>query len=130
MRHAVQMAVLQFHRGQLEHAIGAAGPRSYAPAAILLRSHRIFSWSETGRSAEALRDLRALAKDGFELPRDGGWLVYTSLLAAVAAELNDRASAARLYDLLLPYTDRLAIVGARLACCGQIACYLGLLASA
>src|SRR5213076_3634989 len=76
------------------------------------------------------RDLRALAKDGFELPRDGGWLVYTSLLAAVAAELNDRASAARLYELLLPYADRLGIVGAGLACWGSISCYLGLLASA
>src|SRR5881398_1161269 len=130
MRHAVQMAVLQFHRGQLEHAIGAAGPRSYAPAAMLLRCHRIFSWSETGRTADARRDLRALAKDGFELPRDGGWLVYMSLLAAVAAELNDRASAARLYELLLPYADRLAIVGAGLACWGSISCYLGLLASA
>src|SRR5205809_548459 len=130
MRHAVQMAVLQFHRGQLEHAIDAAGPRSYAPAAMLLRCHRIFSWSETGRTAEARRDLRALAKDGFELPRDGGWLVYTSLLAAVAAELNDRASAARLYELLLPYADRLAIVGAGLACWGSISSYLGLLASA
>src|SRR5207247_1735339 len=94
-RHAVQMSVLQFHRGQLEHAIGAAGPRPYAPAAMLLRCHRIFSWSETGRTAEARRDLRALAKDGFELPRDGGWLVYMSLLAAVAAGLNDRARAAR-----------------------------------
>src|SRR5438067_432140 len=130
MRHAVQMAVLQFHRGQLEHAIGAAGPRSYAPAAMLLRCHRIFSWSETGRTAEARRDLRALAKDGFELPRDGGWLVYMSLLAAVAAELNDRASAARLYELLLPYADRLGIVGAGLACWGSISSYLGLLASA
>jgi len=130
MRHAVQMAVLQFHRGQLEHAIGAAGPRSYAPAAVLLRCHRIFVWSETGRTAEARRDLRALAKDGFELPRDGGWLVYMSLLAAVAAELNDRASAARLYDLLLPYADRLGIVGAGLACWGSISSYLGLLASA
>jgi tetratricopeptide (TPR) repeat protein len=130
MRHAVQMSVLQFHRGDLEHAIGAAAPRSYAPAAMLLRCHRIFSWSETGRTAEARRDLRALAKDGFELPRDGGWLVYMSLLAAVAAELKDRASAARLYDLLLPYAGRLGIVGAGLACWGSISCYLGLLASA
>src|SRR3989475_139135 len=130
MRHAVQMSVLQFHRGQLEHAVGAAVPRSYAPAAMLLRCHRIFVWSETGRTAEARRDLRALAKDGFELPRDGGWLVYMSLLAAVAAELNDRASAARLYDLLLPYADRLGIVGAGLACWGSISCYLGLVASA
>jgi eukaryotic-like serine/threonine-protein kinase len=130
MRHAVQMSVLQFHRGHLEHAIGAAAPRSYAPAAMLLRCHRIFSWSETGRTAEARRDLRALAKDGFELPRDGGWLVYMSLLAAVAAELNDRESAARLYDLLLPYAGRLGIVGAGLACWGSISSYLGLLASA
>src|SRR6058998_3728905 len=42
MRHAVQMTVLQFHRGQLEHAIGAAAPRSYAPAAMLLRCARAF----------------------------------------------------------------------------------------
>src|SRR5205809_1063533 len=130
MRHAVQMSVLHFHRGHIEQAVGAAAPPSYTPASMLLRCHRIFSWSETGRTAEARRDLRALAKDGFELPRDGGWLVYMSLLAAVAAELNDRASAARLYDLLLPYADRLAIVGAGLACWGSISCYLGLLASA
>src|SRR5256712_2504674 len=130
MRHAVQMSVLQFHRGQLEHAVGAAAPRSYVPAAMLLRCHRIFSWSETGRTAEARRDLRALAKDGFALPRDGGWLVYMSLLAAVAAQLNDRASAARLYELLLPYAGRLGIVGAGLACWGSISSYLGLLASA
>src|SRR2546428_362537 len=109
---------------------GADAPRSYAPAAMLLRCHRIFWRSETGRTAEARRDLRALAKDGFPLPRDGGWLVYTSLLAAVAAELNDRASAARLYDLLLPYAGRLGIVGAGLACWGSISSYLGLLASA
>src|SRR5205814_4950586 len=64
MRHAVQMSVLQFHRGDLEHAVGAGAPRSYAPAAMLLRCHRIFWWSETGHTAEARRDLRALAKDG------------------------------------------------------------------
>src|SRR5207244_8059972 len=114
----------------LEDAIGAAGPRSYAPAAMLLRCHRIFSWSETGRTAEARRDLRALAKDGFELRRDGGWLVYTSLLAPVAAELNDRASAARLSELLLPYADRLGIVGAGVACWGSVSCYLGVLVAA
>src|SRR5438552_7077237 len=130
MRHAVQMSVLHFHRGHIEQAVGAAAPPSYAPASMLLRCHRIFSWSETGRTAEARRDLRALATNGFDLPRDGGWLVYTSLLAAVAAELNDRASAARLYDLLLPYAGRLGIVGAGLACWGSISCYLGLLASA
>src|SRR5205807_2539353 len=130
MRHAVQMSVLHFHRGHIEQAVGAAAPPSHAPAPMPPRCPRIFSWSETGRTAEARRDLRALATNGFDLPRDGGWLVYTSLLAAVAAELNDRASAARLYDLLLPYADRLGIVGAGLACWGSISCYLGLLASA
>src|SRR5438132_11497506 len=94
---------------------------------MLLRCHRIFSWSETGRTAEARRDLRALAKDGFALPRDGGWLVYMSLLAAVAAELNDRASAARLYELLLPYAGSLAILGAGLPWRGSMATFLRLL---
>jgi hypothetical protein len=52
-----------------------------------------------------------------------------SLLAAVASELNDGTSAARLYELLLPYADRVAIMGAGLTCWGSVSHYLGLLAS-
>ena len=130
MRYAVQTSVMLFHRGQLDAAALVAVPPSNAPGAILLRCHRLLSWSETGRTAAARRELGALATDGFRLPRDGGWLVYTSLLAVVAAALSDRASAAMLYDLLLPYADRLAIVGAGLACWGSVALYLGLLAGA
>jgi len=51
-----------------------------------------------------------------------------SLLAAVASELNDRGSAARLYELLLPYADRVGIVGAGVTCWGSVSHYLGLLA--
>ena len=128
MRHAVQTSVIQFHRGRLEHDIAAAGPASYEPS-TLLRCHLVLLAIETGRTAEARRDLRALAKDGFELPRDGSWLVYMSLLAVAAGELEDVTSAARLYDLLLPYAGRLAIMAAGLACWGSISYYLGILAA-
>jgi hypothetical protein len=128
MRHAVQTSVVRFHRGRLEHADAAAEPASYVPS-TLLRCHLVLLAIETGRTAEARRDLRALETDGFELPRDGSWLVYMSLLAVAAAELEDITSAARLYDLLLPYAGRLAITAAGLACWGSISYYLGILAA-
>jgi hypothetical protein len=128
MRHAVQTSVIQFHRGHLDQSVTAAEPASYEPS-VLLQCHLVLLASQSGRTAEARRDLRALAQDGFELPRDGSWLVYMSLLAVAAAELEDVTSAARLYDLLLPYAGRLAITAAGLACWGSISYYLGILAA-
>src|SRR5207245_10581191 len=85
--------------------------------------------SETDRKAEAQVELSALAKEGFPLPHDGAWVVSMGLLSAVAAELNDRASAERLYDLLVPYAGRVGIAAAGLACSGSVSYHLGLLAS-
>ena len=128
MRYEVQGVVRRFHQGGLER-LEPPPVRSETPEPIMLRCYRAFLWCETGHEAEARRELAALGQDGFDLPRDGGWLVYMSLLAAVASELNDGTSAARLYELLLPYADRVAIMGAGLTCWGSVSHYLGLLAS-
>src|SRR5581483_3370257 len=128
MRFQAQGVVLYFHQGCLDR-LERAPVQSDTPAPTLLRSHHALVWSETGHEAEARRELAALRHDGFDLPRDGGWLVSMSLLAAVASELNDQASATRLYELLLPHADRVAIMAAGLTCWGSVSHYLGLLAS-
>src|SRR5438552_2358829 len=129
LRHEIQTFVLHFHEGCLLQHIGRLKPRTDVPASVSLRCARAFVWSETGRQAEARLELSALANAGFPLSHDGAWVVSMSLLCAVAAELNDRASAAQLYDLLVPYAGRIGIAAAGLACSGSVSYHLGLLAS-
>src|SRR5947208_4112602 len=129
MRHEIQTIILHFHQGRLDQHLGRSQPRADVPAPMFLRCARAFWWSETDREAEARLELSALAKEGFPLPHDGAWVVSMGLLSAVAAELNDRASAAKLYDLLAPYAGRVGIAAAGLACSGSVSYHLGLLAS-
>ena len=129
LRHEIQTFLLHFHKGCLDQLVGRSRPRTGVPATMFQRCARAFVWSETGRQAEARRELSALAKEGFPLPRDGAWVVSMSLLSAVAAELNDRTSAAQLYELLMPYAGRVGIFAAGLACWGSVSYHLGLLAS-
>src|SRR5881628_1820835 len=100
MRYEIQTFVLHFHQGRLDQHLRRSQPRADVPAPMLGRCFRAFWWSEMDRKAEAQLELSALAKEGFPLPHDGAWVVSMGLLSAVAAELNDRASAAQLYDLL------------------------------
>ena len=63
-----------------------------------------------GREAEARGELDALAADDFaDLPRDTNWLTSMALLANVCARLGDAPRAALLYDLLRPYSGRVAV---------------------
>lgn len=84
--------------------------------------------AETGREAEARRELDQLAADDFEdLPRDAAWLVSMSLLAELCALLHDRPRARRLYELLIAYEGR-NVVSMGAVYLGPVARYLGLLA--
>lgn len=76
----------------------------------------------------ARRELNALAARGFDAyPRELSWLVMLSDLSTAAVALGDRAHAATLYDLMLPFADRVVDVGAMI-CRGSAARYLGMLA--
>jgi tetratricopeptide (TPR) repeat protein len=81
-----------------------------------------------GRTSEAAALLerllpQTLAASG---PR---WLGAVTDLSVVAAEVGGRASAARLYEALLPYQGRLVIWGGANAVNGPASHYLGLLAA-
>jgi tetratricopeptide (TPR) repeat protein len=85
--------------------------------------------AELGHAAEARQALETLAADAFaHLPVDETWLAGISLLADTASKLGDQERAADLYDLLLPWEDRVAVSYADFSV-GAVARYLGLLAA-
>jgi DNA-binding SARP family transcriptional activator len=85
--------------------------------------------AELGHASEAHQALEALAADGFgHLPFDETWLASMALLAETASVLGDAKHAAVLYDLMLPYADRVAVSYAEIST-GSVARNLGLLAA-
>ena len=72
--------------------------------------------------------LEDAAADLVKLPRDSEWLFSLSVLAEVAAHLQDRDRAAILYGLLLPYA-RLNASNSGVGGIGSVSRYLGILAS-
>ncbi len=84
--------------------------------------------AELERTDEAQQTLDGLAADGFaQVPFDESRLVSLGLLAEVASSLGDREHAAALYELLLPYGDRLAVAYPEIST-GAVARNLGLAA--
>ena len=84
---------------------------------------------ELGLEDEARVHFDELAAADFSwLPRDGEWLFNLSVLAEVAAHLDDRPRAEILRLLLLPYAAMNAQLTAELAI-GSVSRYLGILAT-
>ena len=83
-----------------------------------------------GLEAEAERAIGRLAADRFAvLPfTEDAWLVGLGLLAEAAKSLADAERASVIYELLLPYADRVAIAYPDIAT-GSVSRYLGILAS-
>ncbi len=85
--------------------------------------------AELGDTAAAREALDALAADRFAtVPFDEQWLVDLGLLAETASALGETEHASVLYELLLPYGDRIAVAYPEIST-GSVARYLGLLAT-
>ncbi len=85
---------------------------------------------ELDRETEARSEFESLASGSFStLPRDGAYATTIALLAQISAVLNDRARAAQLYDLLLPFARYHIIIGTAAAFYGPVSRHLGLLAT-
>jgi tetratricopeptide (TPR) repeat protein len=83
-----------------------------------------------GLRAESTQAFEALATDDFAgLPFDqNAWYVGMGLLAETAASLADAERGSVLYELLLPYADRVAVSYPELGT-GSVSRYLGILAA-
>ena len=85
-------------------------------------------YSELGRTEDARTVFEDLAQHDFaDLPRDALWMACLTYLVDVCTFLEDKARAATLYQLLLPYAERTVVVGNAVACYGAVSRYLGAL---
>ena len=103
---------------------------SYPWAKRLRLIGQAFASAHSGRLEDATRQLEGVGTRRFEdLPRDEHWLVSTALLAMTCRRIEHRALSEALYDLLLPYSDRVAVHDMLRVHGGAVAYYLGLLAT-
>jgi tetratricopeptide (TPR) repeat protein len=126
----LQLYLLRREQGRLEAAedIVRRSVQEY-PTYPIWRCVLAQMAAELGHAVEAREALNALATSGFTtLPFDEEWLVSVGLLAETAAALKDGERASVLYELLVPYGDRVAISYPEI-CTGAVARYLGLLAT-
>jgi DNA-binding SARP family transcriptional activator/tetratricopeptide (TPR) repeat protein len=99
------------------------------PELVVFRSALAALRCDLGRDAEARALLEPLASDGFaDLPARHEWFFAAGLLAEVSAGLGDRARAAALYELMLPYAGCNLLNWVEV-CAGSTSRYLGLLAT-
>jgi DNA-binding SARP family transcriptional activator len=129
--YGIQLYFLRRHQGRLHELAGmfesdenAARYRTYPIwDCLVMRFH-----DELGREPQASARFERLAESDFaQLPFDEEWLVAMGLLAEQAASLGDGARARTLYELLLPWADRVATSYSE-ACTGSVSRPLGLLA--
>jgi DNA-binding SARP family transcriptional activator len=126
---ALQLYLLRREQGRLEQ-VEALVRRSVDdyPTYRIWRCVLVQMTAELGHAAEAREKLEALAQDDFAaLPVDEMWLASTALLAEAVGSLRHARAAAKLYELMLPFEDRIA-VGYSEFSLGSVARYLGLLA--
>jgi tetratricopeptide (TPR) repeat protein len=127
----VLLIIIRRDCGGLEELVAASNVLAEQYRAVRTWQYAIaFLEAEVGQEESARRRFDSLATHAFtDVVRDLTWLTTTVVAAETAALLADRARAAVLYDLLLPYADRCVVIGYGLACWGSVSRYLGLLAT-
>jgi class 3 adenylate cyclase/RecA/RadA recombinase len=100
------------------------------PGNMYVRAMLAISQLDSGDQPAAVAGLEALAADGFGAgERESAWSAILALLAEVAATSGARPAARVLYELLLPFADRLLTAATGLACLGSADRYLGMLST-
>ncbi|HEY6555741.1 MAG TPA: hypothetical protein VI072_00650, partial [Polyangiaceae bacterium] len=123
---AFQMLQLDLNRGlpvQLSEGLAAAFPEDVPRG----RAGRLLIAMGTGDFESAHRIYSELAADGFEhLSEDWYLLPNASILVHYAYRLGDRARAAQLYDLLLPFETWEIVVHGTMSYAGPVSRLLAL----
>ncbi len=122
-----QMIQIHWHLGQYDECIPyveqgierAPGVSTFPPVLATFLGH-------LGRTDEARTVIEGLAATGFETPHDLLWLTTAVCTAEAIHLVDDRDSAAVLFERLLPFRDHVAV--SRSTFQGAVSYYLGLLA--
>jgi tetratricopeptide (TPR) repeat protein len=129
---SIQQLALRRDQGRLEEIEPAlAGFIERYPATPHWRTGMAYVYAELGRLPDAAVELEAAAAGDFgAFPRDGEWLSAMGMLSEAAAAVGDADRAARLLELIEPFSDRNVMAGRGAASFGPAARYCGLLAAA
>jgi hypothetical protein len=101
------------------------------PNMVGWRAGLVLFLAEVGRLDEARHGLsNAIANEDLERARPNEWHAVAAALSLASAELGDRATAASLYEALLPHASNLFVVGYSSYCGGSTHRLLGVLACA
>lgn len=124
-----QLSVVRREQGRLGELVPAIrGFTAQYPGLTFARAGLAFCLCQIDDRAAALGEFEYFASAGFDsTPRNVTWLASLVLLSEVCAYLNDKARAADLYRLLLPYATRNATIDVYV-CYASVAHYLGMLA--
>ncbi|HSI79720.1 MAG TPA: BTAD domain-containing putative transcriptional regulator [Solirubrobacterales bacterium] len=128
---AVQSYMLRREQGRPEEALAVIRRSAVEyPDYELWQCALAAAAADLSHQGEAEQAFEALAAEGFAgLPFDqNAWLVGVGLLAETAGSLADSGHASSLYELLLPYAERVAVIYPELSI-GSVSRYLGILAA-
>src|SRR5205807_2350119 len=125
----VQLFAVRHEQGRLDELVDIISQRAAEnPGVPTLQGTLAFTYSELGRSEDAVAIFEPAARDNFAaLPFDIAWIPGIARYAEVAAHLGAVEAAASLYDKLLPYRDQ--IVTSVLTVNGSVERILGVLAA-
>jgi tetratricopeptide (TPR) repeat protein len=99
------------------------------PDMTAMRAASAFLHFHLGREEQARIAFEDLAKGDFKnIPRDFLTMTVLNLLTILACRFGDTRRAALLYDLLVPHSGHLLMVGVPVACMGAVTHWLGMLA--
>ncbi len=130
--YSAQLLVARYEQGRCRDfletleapLLQAPEQRAEVPAILAL------AYAESGRLTEARQQFEQLAVGDFvAVPKDLNWLAIMVMLASVCSTLRDRERAENLYQLLLPFAQRVAIISTAVASWGAVARFLGLLST-
>jgi hypothetical protein len=130
--HGIQLMTLRREQGRLAELEPAARDAVAAhPASLSWRCALIGMLCETGREADARREMARLPAGAFQVEEMGPeWVAVALLLVEACARLGERERAAMLYAALSPYAGQVAVASFSVLCRGAVDRYLGLLAGA
>jgi len=86
-------------------------------------------YAETDQLEQAREQVDILRANGLDQPRNWSWPTYISALSEAVRDLNDRAAAAVLYELLRSVTRQVQVTAGMLVCAGSYALFGAMLAA-
>jgi len=104
--------------------------RARYPRIVGWRVLYAYALCRAGIMSDSAAEYESLRRAGFALPDDLNWMVSMAWLAETCHAEADREGASLLYQRLVPFAERLIVIGyAGIACLGSVERYLALLSA-